>query len=296
MAFAYLLGVDGGGSGTRVRLCDAQGSLLGQGRAGPSGLAHGVVQAWIAIGHAIDQAFAVVGRLRPANATLAVGVGIAGANHSGWAAAFAAHQPHFGALAIESDAITCLLGAHAGRPGAVVAVGTGSVGAVMSHDGRKRVVGGWGFPAGDEGSGGWMGLRALAHLQGVVDGLLPCSDYARALFDACGGRREDLLQWAMQADQTRCAALAPLVIAHAPSDASARALVKRAGGHLARMARALDPGSTLPLALCGGLAEPLRPYLPPALVERACAPLGDSAQGALQLIATGSCRPVNIAP
>lgn len=284
-AFDYRLGVDGGGSGTRVRLCNTQGQELAQGQAGLSGLAHGVVPAWCAIGRAIDQAFAAAGRVRPPNENLALGVGIAGANNAAWAADFHARQPHFAALAVDCDAMTSLLGAHGGRPGVIVAVGTGSVGAVLTADGHKRFTGGWGFPAGDEGSGAWIGLRALAHVQRVVDGRQPCGDFARAVFEACGGTADALMAWVAQADQTRCAALAPLVIQHGPSDAAARALLERAGSHLARMAGALDPGNTLPLALCGGLAEPLRPYLPPALRERGRAPQGDSAQGALLLLA-----------
>jgi glucosamine kinase len=50
------------------------------------------------------------------------------------------------------------------------------------------------------------------------------------------------------------------------------------------MAAALDPSGTLPVALCGGLGEPLRRYLPGALLARVTAPQGDSANGALRLI------------
>ena len=50
------------------------------------------------------------------------------------------------------------------------------------------------------------------------------------------------------------------------------------------MANALDAGGTLPIALCGGLAAPLRPYLPAALLRRLTAAQGDSAAGALRLI------------
>ena len=42
----YLIGIDGGGSGTRARLTAADGGPLGQGSAGPSALGQGVAQAW----------------------------------------------------------------------------------------------------------------------------------------------------------------------------------------------------------------------------------------------------------
>ncbi|TCG05130.1 ATPase, partial [Paraburkholderia steynii] len=52
----YLIGVDGGGTGTRVVLASAEGKELAQGSAGPSGLALGVERAWDAILAAIAQA------------------------------------------------------------------------------------------------------------------------------------------------------------------------------------------------------------------------------------------------
>ena len=283
--FSFWVGVDGGGSGTRVRLQDTQGRLLAQGHAGPSGLALGVVQAWVAIGAAIDQAFALAQQARPGNEALAVGVGIAGAHHAPWAQAFRARQPHFGLLMVDTDATTSLLGAHAGQPGAVLAVGTGSVGAALLADGSRREVGGWGFPSGDEGSGAWLGLHALSHAQHVADGRMPDGPFAQAVLTHCGGTPKAMREWLAHADQTRCAALAPLVLAHAGRDATATGLLHRAGQHLDTLARALDPTRTLPLALCGGLADNLRPYLPADLQHRARQPLGDAAQGALHLVA-----------
>jgi len=282
--FEFILGVDGGGSGTRVRLQDAKGHTLAQGHAGPSGLALGVVQAWLAISAAMDQAFVQAQRPRPPNLRLAVGLGVAGAHHAGWLQAFRARQPHFGLLVVDTDATTSLLGAHAGQPGAVLAVGTGSVGAALLPGGQRRDVGGWGFPSGDEGSGAWLGLRALAHTQQVADGRRPDGALARAVLAHCGGSAAALRAWLAQADQTRCASLAPLVLAQAGQDAAASALLQRAGQHLDRLAQALDPGQHLPLALTGGLAGPLRPYLQPGLQGRARQPLGDAADGALLLV------------
>ncbi|MEY8690213.1 MAG: ATPase, partial [Leptothrix sp. (in: b-proteobacteria)] len=44
-ALTYLIGLDGGGTGTRARLASPDGRVLGSGEAGPSALGQGVAQA-----------------------------------------------------------------------------------------------------------------------------------------------------------------------------------------------------------------------------------------------------------
>ncbi|MES2126454.1 MAG: BadF/BadG/BcrA/BcrD ATPase family protein [Pseudomonadota bacterium] len=282
----FLIGVDGGGTGTRVRLARADGSELAQGQGGPSGLAHGIANAWASIDAAVTEAFGAAGMVRPANGAVAVGAGLAGVHNKQWARQFALANPGFADLVVETDGTTTLLGAHSGRPGTIVAIGTGSVGEALLPDGSRREVGGWGFPAGDEASGGWLGLRAVNHIEQVIDGRRPSSPFARAIIDACGGGRDAIQVWLGQATQTSYARLAPIVIDFAPSDDTARGFLFDAGREVAGIAAALDPSATLPLALCGGLGEPLRAYLPPALLARSSAPEGDAASGALRMIAS----------
>jgi glucosamine kinase len=64
-------------------------------------------------------------------------------------------------LVAETDSFTMLVGAHGGKPGAIVAAGTGSIGEVLRPDGTRFSVGGWGFPVSDEGGGAWLGMRAV---------------------------------------------------------------------------------------------------------------------------------------
>lgn len=280
----YLIGVDGGGTGTRVRLARADGTELAQATAGPSGLSHGIANAWAAVGAAVAKAFAQVGVTQPAIGSVAIGLGLAGVHNKQWAAQFVAADPGYGALALDNDGVTTLLGAHQGKPGAIVAIGTGSVGEVLLPSGEVREVGGWGFPAGDEASGGWMGLRAVGHMQQVIDGRAQGGAFADELVAACGGTRDAIQLWLGKANQTAFASLARIVVAHAQSDAVAAGILEHAGREVAAMARALDPSGTLPLALCGGLGDVLRPYLPAGLQARTVPPQGDSASGALRMI------------
>lgn len=310
----YLIGVDGGGSGTRVRLARADGSPLAQGRGGPSALAHGIQSAWSAVNGAVAQAFAEAGLAVAAPGVMAIGLGLAGVHNQQWAASFVAHNPGYAAVALESDALTTLLGAHQGRPGAIIALGTGSVGEALDAQGRRRAVGGWGFPAGDEAGGAWIGMRAIGHVQHALDGRAAMSAFAAAIIGACGAtpaaagrqdrdqlqnqqdlpalpdpqdlpaRRDVVQRWLAGANQTVYAQLARLVVAHGASDPAAHAILCEAGSQVALIAAALDAGGQLPLALCGGLAAPLTPYLPVSLLRRLVAAHGDSAMGALGLI------------
>jgi glucosamine kinase len=280
----YLIGVDGGGSGTRVRLAQADGSVLAQGQNGPSGLVHGIDRAWIAVGNAVLNAFAAAGIAHPPLRRCAIGLGLAGVHNPQWAAQFLDQNPGYAAIALESDALTTLLGAHQGQPGAVVAIGTGSVGEVLYPDGSRREVGGWGFPSGDEAGGAWIGMRAVGHAQQVVDGRAPHSPFSDAVIDACGGHRDAIQGWLACANQTTYAQLARLVLEHAGANPTARAILAEAGQQVALIAAALDASAALPVALCGGLAEPLRAYLPPELLRRVVPAHGDSAAGALRLI------------
>ncbi len=280
----YLIGVDGGGTGTRVILAAADGSVLGRGSAGPSGLMHGEQPAWLAILAATKSAFSAAGLATPDLSEIALGCGLAGVNNKQWAEDFTAKDPGFAGLVLETDAGTTLLGAHQGKPGVVIALGTGSVGEVMLADGSRREVGGWGFPSSDEASGAWLGLRAINHVQHVLDGRSVGDEFSDALIAFCGGSRDAVFNWLALANQTKFAQLAPLVVEYAATVAKANEIMLVAGVEVEKMANALDATATLPIALCGGLAEPMLLYLPQNLAKRVTKPEGDSASGALILI------------
>lgn len=230
------------------------------------------------------RAFESAGIAQPAREHIAIGLGLAGVHNKQWAANFVAANPGYAAVALETDAFTTVLGAHEGRPGAIIALGTGSVGEILHVDGSRHEVGGWGFPSGDEAGGAWIGMKAINHVQQVIDGRVPGNGFAHAVAEACGGSRDRIQVWLANATQTAFAQLARIVLQHAAGDAVARGILEDAGRQVALIAHGLDPSGTLPIALCGGLGEPLRPYLPPALLQRIVPPKGDSAAGGLRLI------------
>ena len=279
----YFIGVDGGGSGTRVRVTDAAGTPVGAGEGGPSALGQGIEQAWQHVQAAIERAFAEAGLPQPHPAHCAIGLGLAGAHSPARCDAFMNLAPAYGRVALDTDAGTALLGAHGGAPGAIVAAGTGSVGEALRRNGQRVSVGGWGFGIGDEGSGAWLGLAAMRIAHRALDGRTHTGPLARAVWRMAGGQRDALLDWCVRAGQHGFARLAPLVFDNADADGAARRLLDEAVQALVEMADALDPAGDLPLVLTGSIAQRLKPRLPTALAARCVAPQGDAVAGALLL-------------
>lgn len=287
----FLVGVDGGGSGTRALLARRDGTLLGRGEAGPSALGQGVDAAWIQIRLAVQAAFADAGQAPPDWRQCALGAGLSGASIQAWRDDFLARNIGFAHLVLESDCFTTLLGAHGGHPGAIVASGTGSVGEVLRPDGTRRIVGGWGFPLGDEGSGAWLGQRAVQLAQAASDGRAPVGELARLVWASCGADRASLQAWCRQAGQFAFARLAPDVFACADGDPAAARLLDEAVAALNALALALDPAGDLPLAVCGSVGRRLAGRLAPELRRRYVEAAGDAASGALTLIGRAMAIP-----
>ena len=285
MTLVYAIGVDGGGSSTRARLTDLKGRVLGEGRSGPSGLMQGTEQAWRNIGLAIAQAAQAAGLasavLTGDNTTL--GLGLAGANDAALRADFLAANTHYPHLKLESDATVALLGAHAGAPGAIVIAGTGSIGHALFADGGRKIAGGWGFPSGDEGSGGWLGLMAANLAQRALDGRHPPCELARAVVTATGGNRASLLAWCITANQADYARLAPLVFESEAHDRYAASLLHQAVASIERIATALDRNGRLPLTILGSVGQRLAERMSARIQKRLVPAQGDAMDGARTL-------------
>jgi len=284
---AVLVAVDGGATGTRVRLHDGAGAPIGGAEAGPSSLTLGVAAAWHNLETAIRAAATKAG-VDVDGADLRIGAGLAGARNPVRRAAFRQADPFGAEIVIVTDGYASLLGALAGLPGAVLAIGTGVAGHRLLPDGTVRETGGWGFPAGDEGGGAWIGHRAMqAHLK-HLDGRLRGASPLFGLIAAHAGRDIVALQnWLLDARATQYAALAPHVLTAAgDGDPLAGGILDAAAGELMQMLAALEPegGAADPLALLGGLAPALAPRLPAAVRARLSPPQGTALDGVLRVL------------
>jgi glucosamine kinase len=284
VTLSYLIGVDGGGTGTRARLCDTHGQVLALGEAGPSSLSHGVAGAWQQIVLAVTRAFTAAELPVPEWQHCALAAGLAGVNAPEQAAEFKAANPGFATLVAETDSFTALVGLHGGEPGLVLIAGTGSVAEVWRPDGSRRIAGGWGFPIGDEGGGAWLGFEAVKLAQQTIDGRATPGPLSEAVCAATGRDADTMLSWCARANQTAYASLAPLVFDTANVDAQAAALLDGAVLALDALVHALDPDGTLPVVCSGSVARRLQDRLPSVLRKRCREPRGDAADGALHLL------------
>ncbi|UTH73671.1 BadF/BadG/BcrA/BcrD ATPase family protein [Chromobacterium sp. IIBBL 290-4] len=280
----YLIGVDGGGTGTRVIVAAPDLAPVAHAEGPGSSLAIGTEQSWQVIRQVTAEAFRQARIPRPEDGQCAIGLGLAGVHNKVWAQQFLNAAPAYAAVKLATDGYTTLLGAHDGQPGVIVALGTGSIGEALYPDGSHREVGGWGYPSGDEASGAWLGQRAAQLTQMALDGRRSHSPLSRAVLHDVGGSWQEMMNWHSQATPARFAQLAPLVLEAARKDPEADALLRQAGEDAWAIARALDPEETLPVALCGGLGKALQDWLPPGFRRRLVTPLGDSTQGALLLL------------
>jgi CubicO group peptidase (beta-lactamase class C family) len=218
----------------------------------------------------------------------AAGVGVPGiAREPGAARSFAAGLSAASGVPVRvaSDATTAWLGAFGGGAGIAVIAGTGSVavgGSLAAGDevgdevgtgdetaGGLARCGGYGYLVGDEGSGYWIGRKALRAALAAADGAGPPTALGEALAAATGATLDELIVRVHRdpRDRTILARLAPVVAACAArigeagsgGDEVAAAILAEAGAELAALAQALaarlaaDGYPDLPVTGLGGV-------------------------------------------
>jgi N-acetylglucosamine kinase-like BadF-type ATPase len=175
----YWLGVDGGGTNTRATIFRAPDNpnidltkyIVGEGRADAANFHRvGVEAATRSVTTAIILA------CRQAEITVhqitAACLGLAGVSHpDNHRKMYDAIETALPALnfTLETDARIALAGATAGKPGIVIIAGTGSIAYGVNQDGEVARAGGWGPTLGDEGSGTYIGRRALEAVMTAYD-------------------------------------------------------------------------------------------------------------------------------
>ncbi|WP_386679060.1 BadF/BadG/BcrA/BcrD ATPase family protein [Loktanella sp. R86503] len=272
------LGVDGGGSGCRAALCDAQGQIVGVGFGGPANATSDFDGACGSVADAIAQAMDAAGT--DMEHVAAGFLGLAGMRKPGQAQDMIATL-NLLRCTVTEDRPTMIAGALGDSDGAVVALGTGSFVGVASG-GIVRAVGGWGLQLSDQASAAWIGRAGLSATLEAVDNMLPMGPMAHALLARWQGDTDAIVDFAAKARPADYGSIAPLVTRTAKNDPAAADILRQAILWIERALAALAYDSQLPLVLTGGLGAALEPWM--ARDGRQFAkPAGSALDGALLL-------------
>ena len=258
-----VVGVDGGGTRTRVLLADANGNVLARTEGAATSLqpGHEAVAADI-IKVLIADVLAMAERTETRPAVCVVGVAGAGQERAAqalWSAL--ATRRIADDVSVQADATIAMDDAFGDSAGVLLIAGTGSVAFSRAPDGRLERCGGWGPVVGDEGSAGWLGRRTLSVITAAQDGREPETALTGAVLTALELESlEELIPWAADATPGKLATLVPVVAQVASTgDLRANALISLCVEELALHVRTLarrcfmDERAAIPVALAGGL-------------------------------------------
>jgi glucosamine kinase len=279
----WSLGVDAGATRCRARLRGEDGAALAEAE-GPA------ANAYVNFERAAEVARAVVEEtIRRAGLTLdqtsevKLGLGVAGVGSAEEAARFASHFDGFAEVRVVNDAVAACVGAHGGKDGGLIIVGTGSAG-IARVAGAETIVGGRGFHLGDDGSASRLGLEAARAAIRAADGLGPETDLTKQIRSRFADPLA-MLHWAATATPRDYGEFAPLALqAAAAGDDLARALVADSAAAVAILVRRVEALGAERVAMVGGLGEALRPFLDADVAARILTPLFDPTDGAIALV------------
>lgn len=259
----HVLGIDAGGTKTVAFLADADGRIIAEGRAGGANLqTEGELQVEKVLHDVIDQ----VTRARDMTPA-AVCLGMAGVDREADGRTIRDIMRRLGYRShtlIVNDALIALVAGAGASPGLVVISGTGSIAFGVSHRGLAARAGGWGPTLGDEGSGYWIGRRALEAVTRDADGRGPRTRLSQLVLDHFQlPRPQSLVSEIYHQPQGRraIAALATIVDgARADGDLVATEIMVEAADELALAAASVISrlemrGEQFPILLAGGLLK-----------------------------------------
>jgi glucosamine kinase len=261
-----VIGVDGGGTKTLAWVAGEDAAPLGE-ATGPASAVIPGAEAHSAdvIADVVRDALRTAGREGARARALCAGLAGVGreAQRTALLTALEAHDLAEDVI-VRADAGVAMDDAFDVGPGILLIAGTGSVAFGRGPTGADARAGGWGPVCGDEGSGAWIGRRALSVVTAATDGREPETALTGALLTVIEVNDVDeLVPWAAHATPAQLATLAPVVTAVADAgDLRANAILSLAAEELVLHVRALarrlfgDERAAIPVALSGGLIAP----------------------------------------
>jgi glucosamine kinase len=263
---SIVIGVDAGGTATTARVW-RDGTVIGTARGGAGAVRPTrAVAAATRIADTIRSALTEPRLLRGDILVVgAAGVGRA-AERDELRAALRTHELA-DRLLVTTDVELAMAAAFGTGPGLLLVAGTGSIALHRDATGAVRRAGGHGWQMGDEGSGYWIGRRALQALSRAHDARGPATTLGERFGPALRlASHDELVRWSVSAAPGEVAALAALVQdAAAAGDPVASQILDAAADELAGLITVLvGAGAPIGVALVGGLlkgGQPLRARL-----------------------------------
>ena len=282
----WVVGIDGGGTRCRGRLESAQGQLVKELETGPANVAQNAGQAFHSVSQLCDQLLQHIPT--EDRADVRVVAGLAGLNIDKYTTIARQWALPFD-ITYTTDLHIACTGAHLQQTGALIITGTGSSAYVKTAS-TEKILGGHGFPLGDEASGAWLGWQALQCALHALDGLIAPNELAQETCKTLGlHATEALVAHCLHFRSVDYAALAPLVIQQAASgEPVSKAIMQKGSEYLTRLftrIQSFEPGR---IAMTGGLAPLWRPWLDPNVQAGLAEPLATPTQGAIWLARSSS--------
>jgi len=239
----HVLGVDAGATKTVCLLADRRGRVVAEAR-GPG--------ANLAVDEELGVEKVLHGVMEEASRGLheppaAVCLGMAGVDRpedGRMARTIMRRLGYRSRVLVVNDALLALVAGVDRGPGIVVIAGTGAIAYGRNTQNLAARAGGWGHLLDDEGSGYWIGVRALQAVMREADGRGPATDLTPRILAHFGvASASDLVHVVYYRDLSRqeIAALSMLVQqSQDAGDATACEILETGAGELARAARSVS--------------------------------------------------------
>ena len=279
----YFVGVDGGGTSCRARICDLDGNCLGEAKTGSANIMLGGSVAMASIQDAIATAASLAQLTKADYGNMSVGLALAGAEQKeSWYEFMALPHP-YAAVTLNTDAYGACLGAWRGEEGAILIAGTGSCG-ILLKDNQQQIIGGREFPISDQGGGAVMGLRLIQQVLLSIDDIVPHTPLAQHVMSHFDHDVDTIVSWSKTARPCDYGQFSPAIFAHAAEgDSLAITLLNQTAADVEMLLSALIKRGAEQICLMGSIGEHIQPWLVPPLKARLALPQGDAMDGAIAM-------------
>ena len=278
----YLFGVDGGGSGCRVVLTSTQGEILGEAESGPANIETSFETARENIINACKTAFKNANLSENNFNNSCAILGLAGSNLGNYASELSDKLP-FAKNKILNDGEITLEGAIGPVDGCIGALGTGSI-FVGRKNGITKLIGGWGFNLGDDGSGAKLGKELIKLSIRCHDGLSEHTDLTIEFLKKFKNNIKSIVETAKSFKPKDYAKFAPEIFtAMENKDSNAKKIIESEVILIEQSLMASGFSEQNAFCLIGGLGKLFLPFLSDKFINSCKPPKGNALQGAIAI-------------